>query len=93
MEEALRREVWEESGIKVGKVEIISSQPWPIGRGGGCELMIGCLGYATTTEVTIQDPEVKGIIAGCFFVYTLNLFLFLSYSHVLGRNRAMVLPC
>lgn len=30
-EEAVRREVFEEAGIRVGPVSIVGSQPWPIG--------------------------------------------------------------
>lgn len=29
MEEAVRRETWEETGIEVGEVVYHSSQPWP----------------------------------------------------------------
>jgi hypothetical protein len=29
LEEAVRRETWEESGIEVGEVVYHSSQPWP----------------------------------------------------------------
>lgn len=30
IEEAVRRETWEESGVHVGRVVIHSSQPWPV---------------------------------------------------------------
>lgn len=30
IEEAVRREVWEESGVKLSRVVIHSSQPWPV---------------------------------------------------------------
>ncbi|KAK4151249.1 NUDIX hydrolase domain-like protein [Chaetomidium leptoderma] len=42
IEEAVRREVWEESGVKVGRVIIHSSQPWPF----PASLMIGAIGQA-----------------------------------------------
>lgn len=60
IQEAVVREVWEESGIliDVRKVEIIDSQPWPIARSGGCELMIGCFAVASTETVEINDPDV-----------------------------------
>jgi NAD+ diphosphatase len=42
IEEAVRREVWEESGVKVGRVILHSSQPWPF----PASLMIGAIGQA-----------------------------------------------
>ncbi|KAK4167597.1 NUDIX hydrolase domain-like protein [Cladorrhinum sp. PSN259] len=42
IEEAVRREVWEESGIQVGRVVLHSSQPWPF----PASLMIGAVGQA-----------------------------------------------
>ncbi|KAK0622996.1 NUDIX hydrolase domain-like protein [Immersiella caudata] len=42
IEEAVRREVWEESGVKVGRVVLHSSQPWPF----PASLMIGAIGQA-----------------------------------------------
>ena len=52
IEEAVRREVWEEAGIRVGDVRYHSSQPWPFPS----SLMIGCIGQAITTEIN-SDPE------------------------------------
>jgi NAD+ diphosphatase len=51
-EEAVRREVFEESGIRVGRVKYLASQPWPFPS----SLMMGFLGEALTEEITI-DPE------------------------------------
>ena len=34
-------------GITVEQVELVMSQPWPIGRAGSCELMIACRARAT----------------------------------------------
>ncbi|KAF2111217.1 NUDIX hydrolase domain-like protein [Lophiotrema nucula] len=42
VEEAVRREVWEESGIYLGRVVIHSTQPWPY----PANLMIGAIGQA-----------------------------------------------
>lgn len=42
VEEAVRREVWEESGIHLGRVVIHSTQPWPY----PANLMIGAIGQA-----------------------------------------------
>lgn len=59
LEEAVRREVKEETGVDVGNVALHSSQPWPIGRGGGCELMIGAMAQASTTDISIDPEEMK----------------------------------
>ncbi len=42
IEEAVRREVWEESGVRLGRVVLHSSQPWPF----PASLMIGAIGQA-----------------------------------------------
>ena len=42
IEEAVRREVWEEAGVRVGRVVLHSSQPWPF----PASLMIGAIGQA-----------------------------------------------
>ncbi|KAK2066543.1 hypothetical protein P8C59_000349 [Phyllachora maydis] len=42
VEEAVRREVWEESGVHVGRVVLHSSQPWPFPN----SLMIGAVAQA-----------------------------------------------
>jgi len=52
LEEAVRREVLEESGIQVARVRYLASQPWPFPS----SLMMGFLGEALTEEITI-DPE------------------------------------
>lgn len=58
IEEAVRREVWEESGVTVGRVVIHSSQPWPY----PANLMIGAIAQATPDGETIDlgnDPELE----------------------------------
>jgi NAD+ diphosphatase len=52
---AVQREVFEEAGIKVGDVAFHSTQPWPFPH----TLMIGCVGYAETTEITIDPKEIE----------------------------------
>jgi NAD+ diphosphatase len=52
IEAAVRREVYEESGVRVGEVGYLASQPWPF----PASLMIGCRGTALTTDITL-DPE------------------------------------
>jgi NAD+ diphosphatase len=56
--EAVRREVWEESGVRVGRVIVHSSQPWPY----PANLMIGCIATALPDGETIDlgnDPELQ----------------------------------
>jgi NAD+ diphosphatase len=52
LEEAVRREVLEESGVRVGKVRYLASQPWPFPS----TLMVGMLAEALSVEITV-DPE------------------------------------
>ena len=52
LEEAVRREVFEESGIKVGAVQYHSSQPWPFPG----NIMLGFYGEGLSEDITI-DPE------------------------------------
>jgi NAD+ diphosphatase len=52
IEEAVRREVLEESGIHIGRVRYLASQPWPFPS----TLMMGLLAEAISEEVRI-DPE------------------------------------
>ena len=54
IEEAVRREVKEESGIDVGEVRYLKSQPWPFPS----SLMIGCLADATSDEITVDTEEL-----------------------------------
>jgi NAD+ diphosphatase len=51
---AVRREVREETDIRVGEVTFHSSQPWPFPH----SLMLGCIGRAETTEITIDSGEI-----------------------------------
>tara|TARA_B110001452_G_scaffold225151_1_gene199014 strand:+ start:1131 stop:2096 length:966 start_codon:yes stop_codon:yes gene_type:complete len=47
VEAAAAREVAEETSVVCADVRLVGSQPWPIGRGGHCELMLGCTARAT----------------------------------------------
>ena len=51
IEAAVRREVFEETAVRVGPVEYLASQPWPFPS----SLMIGCLGHALSREI-VRDP-------------------------------------
>jgi NAD+ diphosphatase len=55
IEQAVRREVLEESGIRVGGVAYFGSQPWPLPR----SLMIGCVARAVSTEVSVDGEEIE----------------------------------
>ncbi|WP_417768643.1 NAD(+) diphosphatase [Stappia sp.] len=55
IEEAVRREVFEEAGIHVGRVDYHASQPWPF----PASLMIGCHGVATSRDVTMDESELE----------------------------------
>ena len=55
LEEAARREILEESGIRVGRVRYHASQPWPFPG----SLMIGLLGEAETTDIMVDRTELE----------------------------------
>lgn len=55
IEQAVRRETKEESGIDVGAVRLVSNQPWPF----PANLMLGCVGAATSAEIVIEDDELE----------------------------------
>jgi NAD+ diphosphatase len=54
IQHAVRREVMEETGVKVGDVKFHSSQPWPFPH----SLMLGCFGKAETTDLVIDTAEI-----------------------------------
>ncbi|MBB4265543.1 NAD(+) diphosphatase [Roseospira visakhapatnamensis] len=55
LEEAVRREVWEETAIRVGTVAYAASQPWPF----PASMMIGFHGRAETTDIVIDPRELE----------------------------------
>jgi NAD+ diphosphatase len=55
LEEAVRRETYEEAGVQVGRVGYFSSQPWPFPM----SIMIGCYAEATTTELRVDPNEIE----------------------------------
>ncbi len=54
LEDAVRREVYEETNVRVGKVTYHSSQPWPFPSA----LMLGFTAEATTTDIELNDGEL-----------------------------------
>ena len=55
IEQAVRREVFEETGVRVGDVRYFGSQPWPLPR----SLMVGFVARAESTEVTVDGEEIE----------------------------------
>jgi len=60
LEEAVAREVFEESGVRVTDVRYHSSQPWPF----PASIMLGFSATATTQDITIDPGEL--VAAGWF---------------------------
>jgi len=54
IEEAVRREIEEEAGVRARDVSYIASQPWPFVS----SLMIGCHAWADSAELTIDRNEL-----------------------------------
>ncbi|TPE46576.1 NAD(+) diphosphatase [Amaricoccus solimangrovi] len=55
IEAAVRRETWEETGIRVGEVGYLASQPWPFPS----SLMLGCRGEALGREIRRDPNEIE----------------------------------
>lgn len=55
LERAVRREVAEETGVEVGPVRYLASQPWPYPS----SLMIGCHGEALSEAITLDPVEME----------------------------------
>jgi NAD+ diphosphatase len=55
LEDAVVREVEEETGVQVGDVEYVASQPWPFPS----SLMLGFRAIARTRDITLRDGELE----------------------------------
>lgn len=55
IENAVRRETFEESGIRIGRVAYHASQPWPFPY----SLMIGCYGEALNEDIVADLTELE----------------------------------
>ena len=55
IEQAVRRETFEESGIKIGRVKYHASQPWPFPH----SLMIGTYCEALTDKINFDGEELE----------------------------------
>lgn len=81
MEDAARREVFEEAGIRVGKVDYLLSQPWPFPS----SLMIGLIGEALNDDIVMDVQELED--ARWFELAELKLML--SGDHPDGLKMPM----
>jgi len=54
LEDAVRREVFEETNVRVGAVHYHSSQPWPFPS----SLMLGFMAEARTSDILLNDGEL-----------------------------------
>jgi NAD+ diphosphatase len=55
LEDAVAREVFEETGVQVDLIDYHSSQPWPFPS----SLMLGFTAHAVTTQVQLRDQELE----------------------------------
>ncbi len=55
LEACVRREVFEEAGVRVGAMRYLASQPWPFPR----SLMIGFVAEATSEEIVLDPQELE----------------------------------
>ncbi|ADE86234.1 NAD(+) diphosphatase [Rhodobacter capsulatus] len=55
---AVRREVFEETGIRVGAVRFLAAQPWPF----PASLMLGCAGAAEPGAITLDPTELEAAL-------------------------------
>ena len=55
VEDAVRRETFEETGVRVGAVAYHASQPWPFPS----SLMLGCVGDASSDAIAIDPAELE----------------------------------
>lgn len=58
IEAAVRRETWEEAGIRVGPVRYVASQPWPF----PASLMLACAARAETDTITVDPQELEDAV-------------------------------
>jgi NAD+ diphosphatase len=57
IEEAVRRELMEEAGLKVGRVTYHTTQPWPFPS----SLMIGCFAEAESRDTKVDETEIAEV--------------------------------
>lgn len=57
IEEAVKRETFEEAGVRARDVEYVISQPWPFPS----SLMIGCHAYADDPAIVMDETEMDDV--------------------------------
>jgi len=99
LEDAVRREVMEESGVLVGEVSYHSSQPWPM----PASLMVGFTAVARDPAIRLRDRELEdarwftprqiadGIADGSFLPSTPLSVSYLLLQHWLREHAGMEL--
>lgn len=55
LEDAVRREISEESGLMTGRVTYVASQTWPFPS----SLMLGCIAEAASSDLTVDHKELE----------------------------------
>ena len=55
VEDAVRRETFEEAGVRIGDVRYVASQPWPF----PANLMIGCRAEALSDDIVVDRSELE----------------------------------
>lgn len=55
VDDAVRREVWEEVGINVSTVRFFGSQPWPFPY----SLMLACVARAESVHIKLDEHELE----------------------------------
>ena len=80
VEQAVAREVLEETGIAVGQVHYIATQPWPFPS----SLMIGCVAEASSSTIVIDEKELE---AARWFDFA-DVKLMLDHKHPSGLHAS-----
>jgi NAD+ diphosphatase len=81
IEEAVRRETFEESGITLGEVTYVASQPWPMPH----SLMIGCFAEALTDTIHFDPNELED----CRWCNKAELAMMLDGTHPDGLTAPL----
>jgi NAD+ diphosphatase len=92
IEEAVRRETFEEAGVRVGAVRYVASQYWPF----PCSLMIGCLAETESRDTKpdgveiletrwFDKPTIRGMLAGEITMQDVKLPTPIAIAHHLLR--------